>query len=1096
MFHTHHSNQLEVLADRLTDLLREPLPSPLAREIVVVQSNGMARWLALRLADGLGVCANVGWRFPATFLWDMSRVVLQHLPATSTFDKPVLVWRTMALLRDLEPTACFEPLRAWLGDRSDAFRRYELARQIADSFDQYLVYRPDWIRKWEAGEGEHWQAELWRRLARSGDAHRVRVQQQVRAALDRGDFDRRRLPRRVAIIGVAALPPAYLDLLEALARYVEIHWFLLNPCQEYWGDIQAERDLARLGEEIDPDEAYLTVGNPLLASLGKQGRDFLDLLLVCPQAAWEGFVEPAGNDLLQCLQGDILHLRERGGDDCPPLALRSEDRSLQVHSCHSPMREVEVLHDQLLALFERWPDLRPSDVIVMAPDIAVYGPLFEAVFDSAPRERRIPCGVADQGARAENPLVDVFFELLDLGGGRFDAAQVLSLLEPPALRRRFDISEDDLERIRRWVQGAGIRWGIAADTKKTWGLPGTAEHTWRAGLDRLMLGYALPGGGRDLYGDILPYDEVEGSDAQALGCLQSFTEALFGLDDRLRETRSWAEWAATLVAVLADFFEPREREENELQLLRDTLESLRANAELAGFAEPVNLAVVKSALRLQLNGIEGQSSRFLSGGVTCCAMVPMRSIPFAVVCLIGMNDDAYPRPRRSVGFDLMATRFRRGDRSRRQDDRYLFLETLLSARRCLYLSYVGQNIRDNSVLPPSVLVSELLDGVDRGFYRAEGGRASELLLTRHPLQAFSRRYFTGDERLFSYAREWIEASRQAGRGERQATPLLTVELPEPEPVLRTVTLAHLARFFKNPARWLLRERLGIQPEKGEDALAIREPFVLDGLESYQLVGQMLALHQEGRPAAEIAKVVRASGALPHGRVGDCVFADAQERVVRFAGRLGRALPRRGAEWLNVDLTLGEFRLVDRLTGLTPGGWVGYRLANMKAGDYLNLWLHHLALNAAAPAGMPLQSHWVAEDKDLVLPPLTDPKIQLQSLLELYWRGSRRLVHFFPKSALAYLERFRKERAADKALWAARRVWEGDEYAKVRPERDDTYYQLAFRNTDPLDEEFVELATAVFEPLFGCADQEAGESTGEARGSSATADRVPSAPSER
>ena len=174
-----------------------------------------------------------------------------------------------------------------------------------------------------------------------------------------------------------------------------------------------------------------------------------------------------------------------------------------------------------------------------------------------------------------------------------------------------------------------------------------------------------------------------------------------------------------------------------------------------------------------MNGIEGQSSRFLSGGVTCCAMVPMRSIPFAVVCLIGMNDDAYPRPRRSVGFDLMATRFRRGDRSRRQDDRYLFLETLLSARRCLYLSYVGQNIRDNSVLPPSVLVSELLDGVDRGFYRAEGGRASELLLTRHPLQAFSRRYFTGDERLFSYAREWIEASRQAGRGERQATPLLT-----------------------------------------------------------------------------------------------------------------------------------------------------------------------------------------------------------------------------------------------------------------------------------------------------------------------------------
>lgn len=341
MFHTYRSNRLEVLAARLTEVLRQPPRSPLAQETVVVQSNGMARWLALRLADELGVCANVCWRFPATFLWDMSRAILTHLPRASSFDKPVLVWRTMALLRNLEQSACFEPLHAWLGeDRSD-FRRHELARQIADNFDQYLVYRPDWIRKWEAGEGEHWQAELWRRLASSHDDHRARVQARVLAALDGGAFDRRGLLERVAIVGIAALPPAYLDLLAALARYLEIHFFLLDPCQEYWGDIQAERDLARLGEDIDPDEAYLAVGNPLLASLGKQGRDFLDLLQAYPRAEWEHFVEPGGDDLLQRLQADILHLRERGGEECPPLPLAPTDRSIQVHVCHSPMREVE-----------------------------------------------------------------------------------------------------------------------------------------------------------------------------------------------------------------------------------------------------------------------------------------------------------------------------------------------------------------------------------------------------------------------------------------------------------------------------------------------------------------------------------------------------------------------------------------------------------------------------------------------------------------------------------------------------------------------------------------------------------------------------------
>ncbi|MCP5157851.1 MAG: exodeoxyribonuclease V subunit gamma [Gammaproteobacteria bacterium] len=1072
MFHTHQGNHLEILADRLAELLRQPLHSPLAREIIVTQSNGMARWLSLRLANRLGVCANVAFQFPATFLWEISRAVLRWLPSTSTFDRMVLNWRIMTLLQDVEEGACFAPVRAWLGAGDDDFRRYELACRIADCFDQYLIYRPDWIRQWEEGREEHWQAELWRRLARGGEAHRTRVQDQLRTALRQGQVDLRRLPERVAIIGVSALPPLYLDLLAELARSIEVHLFLLNPCREYWGDIRAERDLARLGEDIDPETEYLTVGNPLLASLGKQGRDFIDLLPGYPHIESEHFVEPEGDGVLQRLQADILHLRDRGTEEYRPLRLCPDDDSLQIHVCHGPMREVEVLHDRLLALFEAHRDLRPSDVIVMAPDIARYGPLIEAVFDAAPRERRIPFSVADQGLPVENPLVEVFFTLLDLSGERFDAAQVLSLLEPLAVQRRFGLNEDDLEHIRNWVRGVGIRWGIDAETKDAWKLPVTAEHTWRAGLDRLWLGYALPGQGRDLYAGILPYDEIEGSEAQALGGLHRFLEALFELHDWLREHRPPTDWIIALRALLERFFEPREREENELQLVRAALDTLGEQTELARLTEPISLAVVKSALRDLLTTPESGAGRFLSGGVTCCAMVPMRSIPFAVVCLIGMHDDAYPRPQQPIGFDLIARRFRRGDRSRRQDDRYLFLETLLSARRCLYLSYVGQSIRDNAVLPPSVLVSELLDVVDRGFQTIDdGGRASVQLTIRHPLQAFSRRYFTGDQRLFSYAQEWVEASRQAGRGERDAAPLLTSELSEPEPALRWVTLETLVQFFKNPARWLLRERLGIRVDAREEALETREPFVLDGLENYRLLGQMLELHREGRSVAEVETIMRASAALPHGQVGECVFAGASERVLRFAGRLGRVLPRRDMEPLELNLTLGAFHLTGRLPGMTATGWVGYRLAKVKAGDYLNLWLHHLALNAAAPEGIAQQSHWIAEDQDILLHPVEAAETSLRRLLDLYWQGSRRLLPFFPKSALTYVERLRKDKEPDpgKALWAARRTWEGDERRTGSAEREDAYYQLAFGETDPLDSEFIALAIAVFGALFDAID---------------------------
>lgn len=1069
MLYTHQSNCLEILTDRLADLMAQPLRSPLAGEIIVTQSNGLARWLTLQLADRLGVCAHLDFRFPAVFLWDMARRVLHDLPPTSAFDRPVLNWRVMAKLQEIGDEPCFAPVRTWLGDGYDDFRYYELACRIADRFDQYLIYRPNWITEWESGVGQHWQAELWRRLAKDGAGHRVQVQEQFRQALRRGALNRRRLPERVAIIGLSALAPLHLDLLAELAHLMDIHLFLLNPCQEYWGDIRAERELARLGEDLDPDADYLVTGHPLLASLGKQGRDFIDLVQDYPRTEWDGFVEPAGEDLLHRLQADILHLRERGAKAHPRITRRPDDRSIQVHVCHGPMREVEVLHDQLLALFEAHRELRPADVVVMAPDIARYGPLIEAVFDAAPRERRIPFSIADQGLPVENPLVETFFQLLDLNGERFDAAQVMGLLEPPAVRRRFGLDESDLVRIRQWVREVGIRWGINADIKKDrWALPATAEHTWQAGLDRLLLGYALPGQGRELYADILPYDEVEGGEAQALGGLQSFLNELFELHHRLRAARPPAEWIAALHGLLDRFFAAREREENQLQLIRSALEELAEPMEQAQFVRPVSLSVIKSALRNLLNTPESGIGRFPSGGITCCAMVPMRSIPFAVVCLIGMNDDAFPRPDPPSGFDLMAGAFRRGDRSRRRDDRYLFLETLLSARRCFYLSYVGQNIRDNSVLPPSVLVSELLELIDRSVVPGTGSQAGAPWVIRHPLQPFSRRYFSGDGHLFSYAGEWLEASRQAGRGERDARALLAAELPEPELALRQMTLDGLIQFFKNPARWLLRERLGIRVDEGEEALETREPFVPDALSGYQMLDEMLELYREGRSATDMAIIMRTNGALPHGQVGECVFAGALERVERFAGRLGPLFPRRQGAPLELDLSVGDFRLTGRLSGMTPDGWVGYRLAKIKAGDYLKLWLHHLVLHLVErDEDRPQKSYWVAEDRLITLNPVEQPRALLQELLDHYWQGAQRVLHFFPRSALAYMERLRqdKEPNPDQALWAARRIWEGEERQPGIAERDNAYYQLAFGETDPLDEEFIRLSQAVFGPLF-------------------------------
>ena len=1073
-FYRYRSNRLERLAERLAEQLSQPLSTPLMPEQIVTASNGLARWLSLYLADQLGVCANIHFQRPAAFLWSVARIVLRQLPKTSRFDRPILHWRVMALLRDLEQTDCFAPVRAYLGTEEDDFRRHELAGQIAACFDQYLVYRPDWIQRWEAGEADHWQAELWRRLAQGNELHRVRAQARFLARLRSGDFDRSRLSSRVSIIGVTALPPLDVALLAALSTYLDVHLLLLDPCQEYWGDIQAERDLARLSEDVDPDEAYLTVGHPLLASMGKQGRDFLDLLHAYPCQEWEGFVEPESDCLLHRLHADILHLREAGDAEQPPWPLHPEDRSLQIHVCHSPMREVEVLHDQLLAQFAADPSLRPADVLVMTPDMARYGPLIEAVFASAPRARFIPFSIADRGAPAEEPLIEAWFALLDLSGGRLDASPVLDVLEVPAVRRRFDLDETDLMRIRQWTQQVGIRWGLDAATKARWDLPATPEHTWALGLDRLLLGYALPSDGQELYAGLLPYDGVEGGEAQALGGWRSFAEALFALDASLQERRPLVQWRQVLSQTLDQFFAPRDREEQQIQRVRDALEDLCVETERAEFTEAVSLAVVKSAVRDALNQAEGAGGRFLNGAVTCAALTPMRSLPFSVIALIGMNDGAYPRPRQPVDFDLMARQFRRGDRARRHDDRYLFLETLLSARRCLLISYVGRSVRDHTVLPPSVLVSELLDTVERSFQRPDGGSPSAQLTVLHPLQPFSRRYFCGDATWFSYAPEWLAASRQAGRGEHMPGLLLTTALPPADPALRQVTLEGLIHFFRHPARWLLRERLGVRPTQEADELATTEPFVLEGLENHQVLGRMLELHRAGQSPTAVAAILRAAGALPHGQVGDSVLEHAQDRVLRFAGRLGRLLPRSAPDPWDVTVQVGEFTVSGQLQGLTAAGLVGYRLASIKANDYLTCWLRHLILSLAAPTKeITPCSYWVAEDRLVELAPVEDAAAQLHALLAWYWQGVRRLLPFFPKSALSYAEaRCLKQQLPDQALRAARRQWQGDSFGHLAPEGADVYYQLAFGGADPLDAEFEELALAVFGPvLTACSSSE-------------------------
>ncbi len=1075
--------------DRLVAVLDRPLSDPFGEEFLVAQNQGMARWVAQQIAVRTGIAANLRFPLPARLVWDLLGCWFADLPAESDWDKERLLWRIFALLPGLAADPAFaEPARYLAGEPRE-LKTYQLARRISDLFDQYLVYRPDLVLDWEQGRGgDHWQARLWRRLAAEiTTPHRAVLFARLAAALRDGTPPRVPLPERVLVFAPTALPPVYCQVLTGLAGLIPVHLFVLNPCREFWADLADEGRVARerlraLLAGAPDGSTLLDLGNPLLASWGHGGMAFQEQLLDMSDDWQDGFADPDPDHgtLLGMVQGDILDLRDRRRAD-PGLRtpLDPADESIQVQACHGRHREVQVLHDRLLRCFETLPDLKAREILCMAPDIDAYAPHIDAVFGAAPPERRIPWSIADRRLGAEQPLLAAVTELLGLPTARLGAAEVIGWLEVPAIARRFRLSAADGERIRTWIAETGVRWGLDGAMRADLGLPGEDANSWAFGLKRLFLGLALPPGDTLCQG-VLPYPDLEGPETEALGGLADFIDTLGRWRRELARRRTLPEWCAALLRMLGDLCDPDEEEAERLLPLRTALESLARNAESAGLAAPVGLEVLRAEVAQVLDSAD-PAPRFLTGRVTFCNMVPMRSIPARVLYLLGMNATEFPRDQLPLSFDLMAAAPRRGDRVRREDDRHLFLEAVLSARDRLYLSYQGNDQHDNAVRVPSVLVEELLDYCRGSFCYTDGVQPLDRLLIRHPLQPFSRRLFDGsDPHCFSYRDDWCRAARavrEPGSDCFAAPGTLASAAPVADPAPGSLAalapasaeldLDDLIRFLQMPPAWYLTRTLGLRPPTEDEALAEAEPFCLDSLSAWQLRQRLFVQAGEDRPAEAVEALLRAGGDLPHGAAAGVLLESEGARVAAFRAALAPlAAPPRPP--LEVDLTIGGLRLTGWVEGLTSAGRQAYRLGRCRAADLLGLWVRHLVLNHLAPPGVAPTSTLVTELKDkksgwmpetTLLAPVADPLAPLAALLAFYRTGCREPLPFFPETAL-YLARTGEDAAQSEA-------WKG-RIGGHRGERDTWSIRTAFRGRSPLAPPFAALALQVFEPLLAAA----------------------------
>lgn len=1075
-FRLYHSNALDVLAELLADELRRPAPGQplLAPDIVLIPQVAMRRWLQATLAQRHGIAANLEFLTPGEFV---ARALDANLgKAADDLDAAGLHWRLYAALTD--PALLANPALAQIAAHvagDDPARPWTLAGELAGVFGKYQAWRRDWLLRWEGGaDPDDPQAILWRHVA-GGRAHRARRIQQYLARFDDGAALPVGLPARLFAFAILNVSPDVLRVIATQARVGTLHFYLPTPTRGYWGDLQAR------GAQDDADDAG---ENPLLRDWGAAGRDFMALLgsedAVRPSGEIDACVDPeqaqggAGDSLLHRMQADLFH--RRAAPPSPRAEVDLDDPSLQFHACHTRLRELQVLHDRLRALLEdpRFdPPLQPRDIAVLAPDIDPYLPCLDAVF-GAPGGA-IPYAVADASPLQHEPLADLFLRLLALPVARFGLEETLDLLASPPLADAAGLDAAAFERLHGWLHAAGARWGLDAAHRARLGAPEDDACTWQFALDRLLLGHAS--GSDDDIAGVAPWSELEGGALDALDRLLRLLRELARRERQFGRAMPPAQWRESLLRLL-DALLPKSpastSAQRALERLRKLIDEFAKQAEAAGFSGDVPVEAVRAHFA-QVLGDADTRAPLLTGGVSFARMVPMRLLPFRVICLLGMNDGDFPRRDPAAGLnrltaELGSDRRRPGDRSTRDDDRYLFLQLFAAAQDVFYVSWLGADPRDGSVREPSALVSELLAAA--GAQHADPASAWKQLVLRHPLQPFSPAAFggDGDPRRFSYRRQWHPAAGRLSGARGRLPPWMDVgsELATPGEPERELSLDALRRFLLAPAEQFLRQRLQLRLPELEGVAEDIEPLQAPerGLERAQLQRAVFDQLLAGRDVDAMAATLRARALLPSGPLGRRVLEGAVRDIAPYADAFARWRGDAAAASQPLEVAIDGLRLHGRLNDVWPQGIARLQFGKPGGRNAIRDGLDWLL---ACAAGFDAPFVEFQERKNGGVGPHPRAAISrdaaidaLRALLALRGEGLRRPLPFAPYSAW---ELFAQRDDVARGLREAAKKWRGAGNGGWA-EGDGEALRLALRGRDPFADavslrEFARVAGLVY-----------------------------------
>ncbi|MDZ7757545.1 exodeoxyribonuclease V subunit gamma [Rhodohalobacter sp.] len=1033
MISYYSGNQLTVLADHLSDCLKSQTPDdPFQSQTILVPNRDSAKWLQLHLSEKMGIAANYRFMMPAEWHWKRIREIYPDLPKVLPSDPEPMKWTLFSLLTDPGVLKRFSRLYNYISEQSDEMREpatLKLSRQLASVYDQYLIYRPEMILKWDAGNtgsgDEKWQAELWQLLTKRWENsfetpicyHKAKLFDIAEKEFKRKDSVSK---TPLFVFNPGLIPASIARFLKVYSENHPIHLFQNRVTES----ISSEYDCSILNslaeETVSIDSIYQSI-------VDDEVQEFCEFDSITLLSEVKNRISKNRSD--KKYEFDV------------------DDKSIQIRSCHSPLREIETLHQFLLEQFERDPSLKPDDVLVVTPDLAPYEKVIDAVFgvkeEGLPA---IPYRTPSSGFQQSLQIVNTFLDFLHLITSRFEFNDVFDLFETKPILERFEIAESDASRIKEWLEDNYIIWGIDEEHRKEWGQPEQKTHTWKRAMQRIWDGDII-GSNR---AEELGFERYEGvktiTDRDRWAAFNRYFNFLNDCRQIAKHPKMAGQWCDLLTRWASELFSDGVISDGAGNTLKSGIESLRSQFEASSVDGKISFKLIRSEIEAVLENRTGRSARF-TDGVTFSSMVPVRGLPFKLIAMIGLNEETFPRKQNAPDFDLMNQNPRVTERDRKKEDKALFLESVLAAGEIHYCSYIGQSKVDNEHLPPSPIVSEWIDYLSR-----ITGKKRESWVQYEAISGFSPNAFTNGK---TYSEAYHRAMQATISDTSDRKGGIQFRKPvEIEEAQTDVELSDLIRFYTKHPDWFLRNRFDARPRDPEED---RDEFSLSALEKHQLFRQIFSWRLSGIEQEQIQPVVLESGVVPAGWGGRKELNELSKSVDTAFEVLDELNINPELTYIDLDIKLKDNRLTGLVENYSSKGLVQINPSSKRGGNLFKAWLNHLAVQASGLFENP-ESRFIIDLKKgepvvITFNPVEDPKQLLGELMDEYRKFSVKPMKFFPNVIYEYLDKS-PDKDPEKALSAARTKFEGSQFSPFA-ERDNLSVKLLYGPNVEFSEELLD-----------------------------------------